>query len=123
MTHIINGFLSASVESNASVQLDTILRLLPPGWTTKFASDITAMYVKLSPLISRVAIADGVLYLDDSSISPNHSLVKYITRSFAQESARTCMVCGAPGRRRKEQLGKPPLCRPHYLEFINSVED
>lgn len=48
-----------------------------------------------------------------------YKLFKRVCQSMASESAKTCMICGNFGRRRKELEHKPSLCPAHYLDYIN----
>lgn len=115
----ITQYLNISITS--SVMRD-LIDALPPGWILKFESCLFRINELISIQWIGLDIKNGVLYLKHDESSIDHDLVQYLTRSISQESARTCMMCSLPGRRRKEQTDAPPLCRPHYLEYINRIE-
>jgi hypothetical protein len=122
MSHSLNKFINLRISADELDPSEIVLSL-PDGWREKFKSIIFDFYdVLKSPLIA-VDIRDGVLYLTKSDDSLHITIANYVIRSVAQESARTCMVCGKYARRRKEQAHKPALCREHYLEYINALED
>ena len=98
---------------------DTISSCLPVGWQ-KFSRVIMDASRMCNTNILGIDIRDGVLYIDYDD-SGNSEMFNRISRSISQESSLTCMMCGSFGRRRKEQVGKPPLCRDHYLEYINNI--
>jgi hypothetical protein len=102
------------------LQTHHTLGTLPPGWA--HTVDVIRDAVQtLQVRLTRVEIKDGVLYLEDDGTSPHSEIFKRFAKSILQETARTCMVCGKFGIRRKEHDGKPPLCITHYATFINEV--
>lgn len=124
MSHLLQPFLQVSVSNPAKIKGRDIIEMLPPGWKTQFEEVICGIETVLNVEIIGVDIRDGVLYL---TISPsqltNVTLTNYVLKTLAQQSAQTCMVCGQYARRRKEQAHKPALCRTHYLEYINALEE
>jgi len=125
MPHSLIPFLSQSLVNNDpdGLSIAEILRILPAGWRSKFERFIIETCGLLNTPMSGVDIRNGVLYLTPSEHGKHHELAILITRALSQESARVCMVCGQYGMRRKEQEHKPCLCRTHYLDFINYVEE
>lgn len=118
-----NMILTLSIHNPAGLDPVEIIEQLPVGWKIKFKSDITDLYDILQTPLVALDIRDGVLYLTQSDTGLHKKLTAHIIRSIAQESSRTCMVCGKFARRRKEQAHKPALCREHYIEYINTAED
>lgn len=123
MPHPLIQYLDKSEFNDGGLPLNTILRALPAGWRIKFESILFDLDTVLESFFIELAIRDGVLYLSQYKQAKYKQLTELVTRSLSQESARTCMVCGVPGIRRKEQEHKPCLCRVHYLEFINYTEE
>jgi len=124
MSHSLQPFLEVSVTDSTKIKSRDIIELLPPGWKTQFEEVIVGIESVLDVDIIGVDIRDGVLYLTMSpSQLTNVTLTNYVLKTLAQQSAQTCMVCGKYARRRKEQAHKPALCRTHYLEYINALED
>lgn len=124
MSHSLEPFLQVSVTDKNKINSKDIIDLLPPGWKTQFEEVIRGIQDVLDVDITGVDIRDGVLYIRMSpSQLVNVTLTNYVLKTLAQQSAQTCMVCGQYARRRKEQAHKPALCRTHYLEYINALED
>lgn len=122
MTHSLNKFLDQHHENPS---ISELVNILPPGWINVFYNQLISLCNKFNVSITELDIRDGVLYISTSWIKSDptmNPLIEYITRSMSQESSRRCMVCGLNGRRRKEQLHKPPLCQKHYIDYINDWE-
>ena len=102
------------------LQMSHTLATLPPGWSA-LAAVVKSAVALTQVRLSRIEIQDGVLYLEDDGTSKHTDVFQRFAKTILQESARTCMVCGVGGIRRKEQYGKPPLCFTHYAEYINEV--
>lgn len=121
MSHPLQSKLTVSLLTNDPV---VMIDNLPPGWATKFFKIIHGLKDIIQVNLTGLDIKDGVLYISYLSMSDTpHELAQYVTRSVLQQSAQTCMICGKYARRRKEQAHKPALCREHYLEYINSLEE
>lgn len=123
MPHSLTQYLSRTISDDAGLPVSTILKALPNGWVAEFNKLIMELDDVSQSSIVALDIRDGVLYLTMSEKGRYHKLTTLVTRSLSQESARTCMMCGQYGLRRKEQDHKPCLCRTHYLDFINYEED
>lgn len=123
MSHILQQYLTLNISGNP-ISKNQIIDALPPGWKNTFEEIITSFYIPLGVTIVGVAIRDGVLYITQSPHGlVNVRVTNYVIRSLLQDSAKTCMMCGRHARRRKEQAHKPALCRDHYLEYINALEE
>ena len=123
MTHSLTPYLSRTISDDAGLSVSTILKALPNGWVTTFNTLIMEIDDISPSSIVKLDIKNGVLYLSVCEQTKYKQLITLVVRALSQESARTCMVCGIPGIRRKEQEHKPCLCRVHYLEFINYTEE
>jgi hypothetical protein len=123
MPHSLTSYLNSSEYNDGGLPINTILRALPPGWVLKFSSILMDLDERLKSFFVELAIRDGVLYLSQHEQAEYRQITELVIRSLSQESARTCMVCGERGLRRKEQEHKPCLCRTHYLDFINYTEE
>jgi hypothetical protein len=105
---------------------DELEEFLPTGWH-KFVEELfqASMSHQRPMSVGKVTIKDGVLYSSIEMGKPDNreevhkKLFVRISTSLMQESAKTCMVCGKFGKRRKELEHKPSLCPTHYLEYIN----
>jgi hypothetical protein len=123
----LKNFLSKTIESDDFRFLPNELNdFLPLGWR-KFTEELfqASMAHQRPQSFGKVTIRDGVLYCTIQKGKPDNreeehkSLFTRISTSLMQESAKTCMVCGKFGKRRKELEHKPSLCPTHYLEYIN----
>lgn len=124
MSHSLTPYLTQSITNISGLTKAEVINLLPIGWHNSFTEIIDGLYIPLNARIIGVDIRNGVLYLTkDSSGLTYDAISTYVIRSLSQESAKTCMMCGKFARRRKEQAHKPALCREHYLEYINALED
>jgi hypothetical protein len=123
MPHSLTPYLSRTIVDDAGIPVSTILSSLPPGWEQKFYTVLMELDDILELCIVKLDIRNGVLYITPSEDGKYRQLMTLATRALSQESARVCMVCGEYGMRRKEQEHKPCLCRTHYLDFINYVEE
>lgn len=123
MPHSLTPYLSVTVAHEEGIPVSTILRTLPIGWEVRFRTLIMELDDISPNSIVKLDIRDGVLYISLREQSKYHQLTTLSVRALSQESARTCMICGDPGIRRKEQEHKPCLCRVHYLDFINYTEE
>lgn len=127
MSHSLQTYLSVDKETNNPLW---IVSALPDGWRNKFQEVILGLDELVKVELSGIAIKDGVLYIryavnkeKDVQWLQKSLLAEYVTKTLLQQSAQTCMVCGQYARRRKEQAHKPALCRKHYLEYINALEE
>lgn len=124
MSHWLEKFLSVEKETDNP---EWILNDVPPGWRKQFREIVWGLQEFIGVKLTGVAIKDGILYIrftdKDLPSQPKRQLAEFVTKRLLQESAQTCMVCGQYARRRKEQAHKPALCRTHYLEYINALED
>jgi hypothetical protein len=94
------------------------VNFLPDGWH-KFIEIIFDAARVCEIKIHMLDIKNGTLYVTGEGVYD--SIFKRISRTIMIDSALTCMVCGKYGLRRKNEIGSPPLCGPHYLDYINEV--
>lgn len=118
MSHVVQKYLSLE---SVPITVDTIHTILPIGWS-KLATVITNASILCVTTNITISIRNGILYVSCES-STHIDMFKRIMQTLLQESAKTCMVCGSFGLRRKEQVGSPPLCAQHYIEYINAIEE
>ena len=118
MSHIVQNYLALTDETTTPDQAHSIL---PQGWV--FLSEVIGEASKLcgaNDLV--VSIKNGILYVTCQNAG-QPDMFRRLMRTLLQDSAKTCMVCGSFGLRRKEQVGCPPLCANHYVEYINAIEE
>lgn len=123
MPHSLIPYLSQTISNDGGLSVSTILKALPNGWVTEFNTIIMELDDISPSSIVALDIRDGVLYLTMKENGRYYKLTTLVTRSLSQSSAKTCMMCGKFGLRRKEQQHKPCLCRSHYIDFINYEEE
>lgn len=123
MPHSLVQYLNISISDSNGISISKINSVLPPGWNIRLGSVIEEIDELSNSSITGLDIKNGVLYITHKNESPYHQLIDLAIRALSQESARICMICGSFGKRRKEQEYKPCLCRTHYLDYINYVED
>jgi hypothetical protein len=117
--------LQAMLSIETSVEIgteDTDARYqecLPIGWF-KFINDIQYACRHMNVKLVTLKIFNGVLYITGTTWNgPTQALFDRIARTFTSDSARTCMICGNAGSRRKDLEHKPALCMKHFLDYIN----
>jgi hypothetical protein len=114
MSHIVQNYLTLQ-------QVPFKPTELPDGWQrlSQVVSDAAELCNANDITIS---VKNGILYVTCQT-ADQPDMFKRLMRTLLQDSAKTCMVCGSFGLRRKEQVGSPPLCAKHYVEYINAIEE
>jgi hypothetical protein len=114
MSHIVQNYL-------VTIDVPFTTDVLPSGWH-KLNSVIADATTLCAASGLSVTIKNGILYVTCQT-ALHHDMFNRLMRTLLQDSAKTCMVCGSFGLRRKEQAGCPPLCAQHYVEYINAIEE
>jgi hypothetical protein len=104
--------------------INEIKEYLPSGWkslvrpleilTTKIPGYVFLL-LRVDKGILRIIATHGNVELDD--------LFLRVRESVARDTAVTCMWCGSLGRRHKKDEGMPSFCRPHYIEYLNLLNE
>lgn len=126
MSHKLTEYLSIYKTDPRGFSISEIEKMLPDGWNKQFVQLIQGIQTILNRRIITVAIRNGVLYISQSTSDTSNTsstLADFVITTLSQRSTKTCMMCGQFARRRKEQAHKPALCRDHYIEYINAIED
>lgn len=118
MSHYVQNYLSLEEVSTTPYE---VANDLPLGW--RKLADVIDEAAKLCGVRDiAVTIKNGILYVTcQTAVQPD--MFRRIMKTLLQDSAKTCMMCGSFGLRRKEQVGSPPLCPDHYVEYINAIEE
>lgn len=118
MPHSLQPFLAIHIVTSSQ----EIPQIVPPGWKSLGCTIRNALDRCDAVGNITLDIRDGVLYISEY-ITADNAIIDLVVQATKQKSARMCMMCGEFGVRRKEQEGKPSLCAPHYIEYINAIED
>src|SRR5574338_1083407 len=108
--------------------LTSFLDVLPPGWRNHPWSEmILEMGCVLHPFsVDRVWVEKGLLRFHGHSEMPHNrhhnKLFDCVAQQIAKASSMVCMVCGDKGFRKKTEIGWPCLCEPHYIEYVNFLD-
>lgn len=124
--------LSDGVKFTPQDDFDRIKDVLPTGWRNHNGTGLIVFNSFLRDLksypnhiwISEVRLEKGLLRFYSES---EHEHLKMIFDQVAQiparMSAKSCMVCGQKGSRRKTEKFWPALCRKHYIQYVNWLDE
>ena len=105
-----------------TIRVSGVTKYLPDGWS-KFGEILDGVQDWLGADNISLKYKNGVLYVIATTDNPAvNEAYRRIAQTIMMDSARTCIVCGNRGSRRKGFGGQPPLCREHFLEYINTIE-
>ena len=95
------------------------------GYLTFIDEAYTLRNALVGSAINKISIDKGLLRISASTANPtHHEIWQKFSQQLARRSAGQCIYCGAPrGRRRREEVGWPNLCSPHYIEYVNQLEE
>lgn len=105
---------------------ETILgNYFPEGWEKELRPYFNLLQEKYGVVLTGSYIWKGIFV---PKFKPPESLIEYqfhkvLVGTVARRSSYVCMICGQRGKRKKEVLGWPCLCKLHYIEYLNSVYD
>jgi hypothetical protein len=117
MSHIVQNYLTLTTDTTPN----DAAGVLPAGWLQ--LANVIEKAAKLCGVNDiTVVVKNGILYVTCQNAG-QPDMFSRLMRTLLQDSAKTCMVCGSFGLRRKEQVGCPPLCANHYVEYINAIEE
>ena len=100
--------------------------LMPIGWRDTIWAFAKKAMARLNVSPSRIVLhaENGLLRITARSSDPlDTDIMKQVSQYIARQSARTCMVCGKFGYRRKMESGWPCLCRDHYILYANALHE
>jgi hypothetical protein len=112
-----------SIHENGGFGAAYVYDALPEGWRP-----LAKLGVRLTELmdnrIVEIGIRAGLLVVKFKGNNElDNQICELFRNAIAQKSSVTCMICSKRGFRRKREALVPTLCGPHYVEYINYLDD
>jgi hypothetical protein len=105
------------------IEVPECYKMIPEGWHS-----LVKMAVRLTDLmdncIVEIGIRQGLFVVKFKGTNElDNEICELFRNAVAQKSSVTCMICSKRGFRRKREALVPTLCGPHYVEYINYLDD
>jgi hypothetical protein len=127
LARTVRAFQNKTAFNITPVTEQDLENALPPGWCCfiPFIMHLTGRLESCN--IKTVAIESGLLRI--TAFSPNkfdNEIFEKVAQRLAVDSRLICMVCGKTSPRslrKKQEPGNPSLCGPHFIQFVNFLDD
>lgn len=118
LTRADRGIIIPELSTDADV-----VKILPDGWKRMVNPLLLLTQTFPTIRLTHMRLDRGLLRVyavtDDAKLA---DLFERVTQSVARESSAFCMVCGERGNRKKTEQYSPSLCREHYIQYINWID-
>jgi hypothetical protein len=114
--------LKAPILSGPDLNYVEVYHIIPEGWNS-----LAIMSVRLTQLmkncIVEAGVKDGLIVIRfKGNNQVDNDICELFRHIVAKQSSLMCMICGGRAMRRKAETPIPTLCGPHYVEYVNYLD-